>query len=176
MVSPSRCPPWQPERPGPTRREPRRARRSYTTRRDVTLPPSEADDLYGSALMRLKDFQRPLTTVICGLVRFGINDFSLAHRPTGFRRLDRCNVFLSPRAGCVAPPAQAPPGDTRRAVVDLCPFDQAIDRVLDLAGRLGRQTQWGRVGGVVAEPLPSQTRASGITALGSSHARFAQAA
>ena len=35
MVSPSRCPPWQPERPGPTRREPRRAQRSYTTRRDM---------------------------------------------------------------------------------------------------------------------------------------------
>ncbi len=37
MVSPSRCPPWQPERPGPTRREPRRAQRSYTTPRD-TIP------------------------------------------------------------------------------------------------------------------------------------------
>ena len=37
-MSPSRCPPWQPERPGPTRREPRRAQRSYTTRRDtITL-------------------------------------------------------------------------------------------------------------------------------------------
>ena len=35
MVSPSRCPPWQPERPGPNRREPRRAQRSYTTRRDT---------------------------------------------------------------------------------------------------------------------------------------------
>ena len=35
MVSPSRCPPWQPERPGPTRREPRRAQRSYTTPRDT---------------------------------------------------------------------------------------------------------------------------------------------
>ena len=34
-MSPSRCPPWQPERPGPTRREPRRAQRSYTTRRDT---------------------------------------------------------------------------------------------------------------------------------------------
>ena len=37
MVSPSRCPQWQPERPGPTRREPRRAQRSYTTRRDTIL-------------------------------------------------------------------------------------------------------------------------------------------
>ncbi len=35
MVSPSRCPPWQPERPGPTRREPRRAQRSYTTCQDT---------------------------------------------------------------------------------------------------------------------------------------------
>ena len=37
MVSPSRCPPSQPERPGPTRREPRRAQRSYTTCRDTIL-------------------------------------------------------------------------------------------------------------------------------------------
>ena len=41
MVSPSRCPPWQPERPGPTRREPRRAQRSYTTRRDTITEPLE---------------------------------------------------------------------------------------------------------------------------------------
>ena len=41
MVSPSRCPPWQPERPGPTRREPRRAQRSYTTRRDTILVSDE---------------------------------------------------------------------------------------------------------------------------------------
>ena len=34
-MPPSRCPPWQPERPGPTRREPRRAQRSYTTRWDT---------------------------------------------------------------------------------------------------------------------------------------------
>ena len=109
----------------------------------VTLPPSEADDLYGSALMRLKDFQRPLTTVFCGLVRFGINDFSFTYRPTEFLRLDRCNVFLSPLAGCDAPSVEIPAGDAGQAVVDLCPFDQAIDRVLDLAERLGRQTQWG---------------------------------
>ena len=30
---PHHAPPWQPERPGPTRREPRRAR--HTTRRDT---------------------------------------------------------------------------------------------------------------------------------------------
>lgn len=109
----------------------------------VTLPPSEAADLYGSALQRLKDFQRPLTSVICGLVRFGTNDFSFAYQPTGFRRLDQCNAFLSPLAGFDAPPVETLAEETRGAVVDLCPFDQAIDRVLDLAERLDRQSQWG---------------------------------
>ena len=50
MVSPSRCPPWQPERPGPTRREPRRAQRSYTTRRDTihiaALPAARDPDAF----------------------------------------------------------------------------------------------------------------------------------
>ena len=41
MVSPSRCPPWQPERPGPTRREPRRAQHSYTKRRDTIAAPKQ---------------------------------------------------------------------------------------------------------------------------------------
>ena len=109
----------------------------------VTLPAFEADDLYGSALQRLKDFQRPLTTVICGLVRFATNDFSFAHWLTGFYRLDRCNAFLSPLAGFAPPSVEVLAGETRRAVVGLCPFDQAIDRILDLAGRLDRQTQWG---------------------------------
>ena len=44
MVSPSRCPQWQPERPGPTRREPRRAQRSYTTRRDTIRGMARVDD------------------------------------------------------------------------------------------------------------------------------------
>ena len=39
-----------------------------------------------------------------------------------------------------------------------------------------KYTPKGRVGGVVAEPLPPQTRACGITALGSSPDRFAQGA
>ena len=47
MVSPSRCPPWQPERPGPTRREPRRAQRSYTTRRDTILRPGNVHSADG---------------------------------------------------------------------------------------------------------------------------------
>ena len=46
-MSPSRCPPWQPERPGPTRREPRRAQRSYTTPRDTIFALIATAKLHG---------------------------------------------------------------------------------------------------------------------------------
>ncbi len=45
-------PPWQPERPGPTRREPRRAQRSYTTCRDhESMTPELATLRLGHDLM-----------------------------------------------------------------------------------------------------------------------------
>ena len=37
MVSPSRCPPWQPERPGPTRRDRRVERNALTPLRRDTI-------------------------------------------------------------------------------------------------------------------------------------------
>jgi hypothetical protein len=109
----------------------------------VTLPPAEADDLYGAALEVLKGFRRPLSAVVCGLVRFALNDFGLIDRPTGFRRLDRCNATLAPLLGLDVPPIKDEIESKSGAVVKLCPFDQAIDRVLDLSERLDRQTRWG---------------------------------
>jgi hypothetical protein len=109
----------------------------------VTLPPAEADDLYGAALEVLKGFHRPLSAVVCGLVRFALNNFGFLDRPTGFRRLDRCNAILAPLLGLDVPPIEDKAEGKRGAVVPLCPLDQAIDRVLDLAERLDRQTRWG---------------------------------
>lgn len=109
----------------------------------VTLPPAEADELYGAALEGLKGFHRPLSVVVCGLVRFAFNDFDFANRLTRFRRLDRCNAVLAPLLGIDVPPVEERVEGTPGSVVKLCPFDQAIDRVLDLSERLNRQTRWG---------------------------------
>lgn len=110
----------------------------------VTLHPDEADDLYGVALEVLKEFQRPLSVVVCGLIRFAFNDFSVISGPTRFHRLDRCNSILAPLSGLTVHPVEdsvaCPSGSAFRK---LCPFDQAIDRVLDLSDRLQRQTRWG---------------------------------
>ncbi len=66
----------------------------------VTLRPAEADELYGAALEALKGFHRPLTSVICGLIRFAFNDFGFTDWPSGFRRLDRCNAIASRYTSC----------------------------------------------------------------------------
>ena len=63
MVSPSRCPPWQPERPGPTRREPRRAQRSYTTRRDTIKLEAGAFDEDVEAAGLLQEFEAKISAL-----------------------------------------------------------------------------------------------------------------
>ena len=74
-----------------------------------------------------------------------------------------------------------PEADPLQACLDELDGVHDFARFLDdgricLSNNAAERALRGRVGGVVTEPLPSQTRASGITALGSSHARFAQAA
>lgn len=109
----------------------------------VTLRPAESDDLYGAALEVLKDFERPLSVVVCGLVRLAFNDFSVADKQTGFHRLDRCNSVLAPLSNLGVPPAEDSVQSTSGSTVRLCPFDQVIDRILDLSERLARQPRWG---------------------------------
>lgn len=110
----------------------------------VTLTPDEVDELYGYALVVLKEFQRPLSVVVCGLIRFAFNDFTAVGNPTGFRRLDWCNSVLGPLAGRSVHPVGGNLGyGSDFKSTRLCPLDQAIDRVLDLSERLRRQTRWG---------------------------------
>ena len=109
----------------------------------VTLAPAESDDLYGQSLDVLRAFSRPLPMVICGLIRFAFNDFNTADQPTGFERLDRCNGVLGELLGRGIHSSEDRGEMLKASSFGLCPIDQAIDRVLDLAGRLNRQTRWG---------------------------------
>lgn len=109
----------------------------------VTLRPAEADELYAEALQGLKEFERPLAVVVCGLVRFAFNDFSTPPQETGFGRLDLCSHALSRLLGQVVA-ARAKEGDPKVGrIIKLCPVDQAVDRILELSERLARQNRWG---------------------------------
>ena len=100
---------------------------------DTTLPFSEANGLYARALETLKGFRRPLTRVICSLVRLASNDFSLASVPTGFLRLDLCHAVLAPAVGYHPPMLDDAVVARSRKTVALCPVDQAIDSILNFA-------------------------------------------
>ena len=106
----------------------------------ATLPFREADDLYGRALETLTEFRRPLPGVVCGLVRLASNDFSEAGDATGFRRLDHCHVVLAPAVGFdhkVPSDREADLIGAAGRIVALCPIDRTLDRILNLAERIG---------------------------------------
>ena len=109
----------------------------------VTLPPGEAIKLYGQALEGMRSFLRPLSSVICALVRFSFNDFSFADVPCGYFRLDKCNKRLASLLIGGGPGNGYASQSKDRATLPLCPVDQATDRVLDMASRLERQSHWG---------------------------------
>ena len=72
-------------------------------------------------------------------------------------------------------PEHAPAQDTKHPAQPDQPLGSSQARLLRPAARFqGLVEDLGRVGGVVTEPLPPQTRACAIDALGSSPARFAQ--
>jgi hypothetical protein len=109
----------------------------------VTLRPADARDLYGDALGRLQSFRRLLPNVICGLIRFAMNDFSLSEHPTGVARLDRMMAFLAPLVGRKGPAIQKISNSATMRTIALCPLDHGADRVLRLGASLNMQRRWG---------------------------------
>jgi hypothetical protein len=109
----------------------------------VTLRPAEARDLYGDALSRLRNVPRLIPNVICGLIRFAMNDFSFSEHPTGVLRLDRAMTVLAPLVGRRAPAIQSVSSLARVRTIALCPVDHGVDRVLSLGESLIRQRRWG---------------------------------
>jgi hypothetical protein len=111
----------------------------------VTLNPAEARDLYGDCLGRLRGFPRLLPNVICGLIRFSVNDFSACTNPTGVARVDRAMSALAPLVGKKGPTVPATPNASGTRIIALCPIDHGVDRVLRIGDSLGEQRRWGRV-------------------------------
>ena len=96
----------------------------------VTLRPAEARDLYGDALGRLQNVPRLLPNVICGLIGFAMNDFSLSEHPTGVLRLDRMMSFFAPLVGRKGPAIQRISNSATVRTIALCPVDHGVDRVM----------------------------------------------
>jgi hypothetical protein len=110
------------------------------------LPPQpEYEAKYKEAAAGLFGIPRRLPTMVAGLVRFALNDFSAMPIVSGFARLDRVAHQLAPLAGQSWPPlpkASTPvqPGHGGR----VCPTDTGTDAVLASAEEIAALPRWGR--------------------------------
>lgn len=85
--------------------------------------------------------QRPLPKLLCGLMRFALNDFSAWSVETGFPDLDRALNLLGPLTDGAHP---SKPSPSRRSgnATGVCPVDAGVSRVLELAARCVGLTRW----------------------------------
>src|SRR5580700_11647988 len=83
--------------------------------------------------------------VICGLIRFAVNDFSLSDHPTGVFRVDRMMSLLASLAGKKSLLRQPISKSDAVRKIALCPIDHGADRVLRIGESLTNQRRWGPV-------------------------------
>lgn len=99
---------------------------------------------YEGALTVLREFARPLPRLLCALIRFSRNDFSLSHiGATGFGLLDSANAQLSPLAHKGGAWSSGKPGtseDERKLTI--CPVDNGSAAVLWRAAQLAATARW----------------------------------
>src|SRR5205807_8702624 len=83
--------------------------------------------------------------VICGLIRFAVNDLSSSEHPTGVSRMDRMMALLAPLVGKKGPALQRMSKSNTVRTIALCPIDHGVDRDLRIGESLAKQRRWGPV-------------------------------
>ena len=101
-------------------------------------------EIQNKALNVLKAFDRPLAKLLCALMRFGLNDFSLWREITGLSDLDHANRLLGPLAeddgGTVSGTDRSVAPGTQ---VLVCPVDIDTDTVARLGKQATELSRWG---------------------------------
>ncbi len=117
-------------------------------------------DIFNRVLSTLVSFDRPLSKLICALVRFGLNDFSQWSDETGFEMLDHANNLLGPLAGVEEKPLKKLRPRTRSLNVPVfsCPIDLATDSVTRLAKQASQLSRWGTAAEQQFSTLAEQTK------------------
>ena len=107
----------------------------------LTSPLERYRELFGLSLQSLTPLSRPLSTLVCAVIRFAMNDTSGVGNDTGFLELDiAARMLTGPNHPPIAVPDPADINSVSRRRV--CPIDHGTGRVIDLAVRMARQTRW----------------------------------
>ena len=100
--------------------------------------------IFDGALRVLNDFDRPLPTLLCSLMKFGANDFSSPSGVVNFPPLRRASKLLrSLETGQNPLTLDAEPDDDGKRV-DVCPIDAGTDNVLRQSDQLASLRRWSR--------------------------------
>jgi hypothetical protein len=102
---------------------------------------SDWSEAYKRSLDILLPRQRPLPTLLCGLMRFALNDFSAWSVLTGFPDLDQAHSVLGPLTDLSAPPPVHLPEEAGKPT-DVCPVDAGVSCVLKLVRKYVGLTRW----------------------------------
>lgn len=108
----------------------------------LTSPLERYRELFGLSLQSLAPLSRPLSNLVCAVIRFAMNDTSSTHE-TEFQELNiAARMLMGPSHHPVMVPASSDMEAISRRPV--CPIDHGTGRVIDLAVRMARQTRWSK--------------------------------
>lgn len=107
----------------------------------ITSPFERYRELFGLALQSLEPQSRPLSKLVCALIRFALNDTLHVPPRTGYVELDIAARMLAGPNGSAVEVEQLSQTAPRRRV---CPVDHGTGRILDLALRMAQQTRWSK--------------------------------
>lgn len=110
----------------------------------VLPPQAEYEAKYKEAIAGLSGIHRPLATMVAGLARFALNDFSSEPIASGFARLDRVAYRLARLAGQNWPDVLRAPNQVRNHGGRICPTDTGTDTILTAAEEIAALPRWGR--------------------------------
>jgi hypothetical protein len=136
--------------------------------------PIDWTDAYKRSLRVLSLIDRPLPTLIAGIIRFSLNDFSHWRVPTEFFALDHSVRILGSLANGLEPklePAPVEPDHVR----GVCPIDAGVSRVIELGARYSKLDRWSAIDATEASRL-SELRELGAYDRAKSRALWAWAA
>lgn len=102
---------------------------------------AEWSEAYKRSLQILDDYERPLSRLLCSLMRFALNDFTSARAATDFEDLDVSQSIFCDLAASRAPsvPPIASSGLNQRNV---CPLDAGVSRIIELTQRCIGLQRW----------------------------------
>jgi hypothetical protein len=109
---------------------------------------------YNRSLQVLAEAPRPLAALLCGLMRFALNDFSQWRQPTGFPLLDDTMATLGPLTEGWMPEKAAMAFDSvpRRTV---CPIDSGVDQLVGFNRRVAELNRWSVIDDEAARHMAS---------------------